>query len=411
MKLTTAVTKKIEDIPKDAWEKVFPDTIEGYDFFKVMDDSRFGQFSLYYVTVYDGSELIGAAPCFSVDFALDTSITGPAKRMLGLVKRAFPDFLSIRAFVCGVPMGQGHIGMAGREEEVIGALLRKMEEIARHEKASVLAFKDFSHAYNGVLKPLLSNRFFKVDSLPYAEMDLDFDSFDKYLMKLSSASRYDLRRKFKKADSSADIKMEIVESLDENTLKEVYGLYLQILNKHEVGFEVVPIEFFRNVSKHMPRETKFFLWRVRGKLVAFLLALVSDGLMVDYYLGLDYAVAHDLHLFFVKHRDVMKWCIANGIKRYEIGFSGYEPKKRLGFDFTPLHIYVRHRNRVINPLFRVMCKFLKFENFDPDLKKIARSLREEGAFNAKGIRPDSLKRRGGQPGPAISEEGAVRNRN
>ena len=406
MKLTTRVTRKIEDVPKDAWEKIFPDTTEGYDFFRVMDESNFEQFSLYYVTVYDGDELVGAAPCFSVDFSLDTSITGATRRMVGLVKRAFPNFLSIRAFVCGVPMGQGHIGMAAREEEIVEVLLHKMEEMAKQEKASVIAFKDFSYGYNDVLKPLLAKKFFKVDSLPYAEMDLDFDSFDKYLMKLSSASRYDLRRKFKKADASADIKMEIIDSLDDKTLKEVYGLYLQMVNKHEVGFEVVPIEFFRNVSKHMPHQAKFFLWRVDGKLVTFLLALIADDLMVDYYLGLDYAVAHELHLYFVKHRDVMKWCIDNNIKRYEMGFSGYEPKKRLGFDFTPLHIYARHRNRVINPLFRTMCQFLKFENFDPDLKKIARSLREKRASDVKSVRPDSSKRRHGQYGPVVSEKRA-----
>ncbi|MDD5135804.1 MAG: GNAT family N-acetyltransferase, partial [Candidatus Omnitrophica bacterium] len=401
MKLTTRITKKIADVPKDAWEQVFPDTIEGYDFFRVMDETNCDQFSMYYVTVYDGEELVGAAPCFSVDFALDTGMTGKTKRIIDLMKRTFPNFLSVRAFVCGVPTGKGHIGMASREEEILEALLHKMEEMAKREKASVIAFKDFSLGYNDTLKPLIAKKFFKVDSLPYAEMDLDFDNFDKYLMKLSGASRYDLRRKFKKSAATADIKMEIVDDLDEQTLKDVHSLYMQMVDSHDVGFEVLPVEFFRNISKYMPRETKYFLWRVDGKLVAFLLALVADDLMVDYYIGLDYKVAHDLHLFFVKHRDVMKWCIENNIKRYMMGNSGYEPKRRLGFDFIPLHIYAKHRNRVINPLFRTMCKFLKFENFDPDLKKIARSLREKRASNAKGVRPDRIERRPGQHSPAL----------
>ncbi|MDD5429059.1 MAG: GNAT family N-acetyltransferase, partial [Candidatus Omnitrophica bacterium] len=153
-------------------------------------------------------------------------------------------------------------------------------------------------------------------------------------------------------------------------LEQVYGLYLQMIDKHEMGFEVVPKDFFRNISKNMPGQVKFFLWRIEGKLVAFLFCLISDGTMIDYYLGLDYAVAHKYHLFFIKHRDAMNWAINNGIKRYEMGISGYEPKKRLGFDFTPLNIYAKYRNPVISPVFKLMCNFLKFENFDPELKKI-----------------------------------------
>ena len=37
----------------------------------------------------------------------------------------------------------------------------------------------------------------------------------------------------------------------------------------------------------------------------------------------------------------------------------------LGFDFVPLYLYVKHRNRLIRPLFRAFCQFLRFENFDP----------------------------------------------
>jgi len=412
MKLTARVTRKIEDIPQEDWDKVFPDTLEGYNFLRSLDESKFDQFSFYYIAVYDGDEIVGAAPCFLLNYSLDTSISGSTRRIFNLIKKAFPDFLSIKALVCGMPMGKGQIGMARQDRRIVKAILHKMEEVAKHEKARIVAFKDFSHGYKDTLGFLLKKRFFKVDGLPYAEMDLDFKDFDDYLKKrLSGRSRYDLKRKFRKVDADVDIKMEIVDSPTDEDLKRIYELYMAMVAKHEMGFEIVPPEFFKAVPKHMPGQTKFFLWKVDDKVVAFLFCLLSGDVMIDYYLGLDYSVAHKYHLFFIKHRDMMKWCIEKGIKRYEIGISGYEPKKRLGFDFTPLDIYAKHRSRVMNPLFKILTRFLKFENFDPDLKEAIRSMREKGQVShPKSVRTTHPERRAGKHSPDLHEEGALSGR-
>ena len=410
MDLKTRVTRKIEDIPQEDWEAVFPNILESYNFFKSLDESKIEQFSFYYIMVYSGSLAVGAAPCFSMRYSLDTSINGPARRILNRIKKFTPNIFSVKALICGMPMGQGSIGMAGEGTEIFRMILRKMEEIAGHERAPIIAFKDFPKHYTSTLDLLLGEKFAKLDSLPYAEMELDFDNFEDYLKSLSGATRYDLRRKFKKAESGARIEMEILDRLDEDTASEIYKLYIQIVERHDMGFEVMPIEFFKNVAKNMPGESKFFLWRVNGKLAAFLFALVSDGVFIDYYLGLDYSVAHEYHLFFVKFRDVMKWCIENKIKKYEIGVSGYEAKKRLGFGFTPLYIYAKHRNRFINPLFKALCHFLKFENFDPDLKKIKRSIGEKRSSDHEGIRADNIERHPGQRGSVMHEKRVGANR-
>ena len=141
-----------------------------------------------------------------------------------------------------------------------------------------------------------------------------------------------------------------------------------------MGFELLPMDFFRRISKNMPKETKFFLWKLDGKLAAFLFCLVSDDMLIDYYVGLDYSIAHKYHLYFVKFRDILNWCIKHGIKRYEMGITGYEPKRRLGFEFVGLYIYAKLRNRMARPLFKAVCQFLKFENFDPALKSARKKL-------------------------------------
>jgi predicted N-acyltransferase len=162
-------------------------------------------------------------------------------------------------------------------------------------------------------------------------------------------------------------------------LEEVYRLYLDVVDKHVMGFEVLPKDFFRNISKNMPKNSKFFLWKIDKKLVAFLFCLISEDLCTDYYVGLDYSVAHKYHLYFIKFRDTINWCIKNKIKKYEMGNSGYEPKRRIGLDFIPLFIYVKLRNRVLRPLFNFLCPFLKFENFDPDLREARKCMATSAA--------------------------------
>jgi predicted N-acyltransferase len=367
--LRTRVIRRIEEISPEEWHTIFPDVLEGYSFFKTLDDTIIDQFPLYYILVYDRKTLVGAAPCFLVNYSLDTSMTGTLKSLSNSVKKIFPNIFSIRALACGVPMGPGRLGLGGETRAVVNAMIRCMERIARKERVSILAFKDFDSYHTKFLDPLTKEGFARFDSLPGTEMNIDFKDFEEYMKTLSGATRYDLRRKFKKVDGSVKIEMEVADSVEGQALKEVYGLYLQIVNKHEIGFEVMPIEFFKNISKNMPGKIKFFMWRVDGKMVAFVFCMVSKERLIDYYLGLDYEVAHKYHLYFIKFRDVMNWCFKNGIAIYEKGISGYDPKRRLGFGLQPYYIYAMHRNRVMRPIFNRVCGLLKFENFDPVLKE------------------------------------------
>lgn len=365
----TVVVRKISELPPNHWDKVFPNVLESYNFFKVLDESNLEQFSFYYIMVYDHKMPVGAAACFLMNYSLDTSINGPLRRITNSIRKLIPNIFSLKVVVCGMPIGQGRIGIIGHTDVVIKAILRRMEQIARKNRAAIIAFKDFDQTYTALLDPLQKFGFSKFDGLPSTELKVWFKDFEEYLKTLSSANRYDLRRKFRKVDGRVAISLEIVVDLKDDTLQDVYRLYLGMVNKHDMGFELLPIEFFKSISKNMPEHTKFFLWRIEDKLVAFLLCFVSDDLFMDYYLGLDYSVAYKYHLYFIKFRDTLNWCIKHGIKKYDMGFTGYEPKRRLGFELVPLYLYVKLRNRMLRPVFDLVCQFLKFENFDPDLKE------------------------------------------
>ena len=382
-RLKARIVKKITDIPEPDWRKVYPDVLESYNFFKNLDESDLDQFTMHYLIVYDRKVPVAATMFFLLNYSLDTSINGPLRRVTNSIKKRFPNIFSLRTLVCGVPMGEGRIGSAGDDTAVMDVITRKLEQVAKKYKAAIIAYKDFSKPYLHLLDPLKKKGFKKFDSLPTTVLEVKFKDFEDYLKTLSAPNRYDLRRKFKRVDGKVKIDYKITDTLDEEELKGVYKLYLDIVEKHDMGFELLPAAFFKNLPKNMPGKVKYFLWKIDGKLAAFLLCLVSGDTLIDYYVGMDYSIAHQYHLYFLKFRDVLNWCIEKGITRYEMGITGYEPKRRLGFEFVPLYIYVKLRNRALRPVFNFICNFLKFENFDPSLQKAKKHQTKKDAHAKK----------------------------
>ncbi|MCX5712942.1 MAG: hypothetical protein NTY47_07805, partial [Candidatus Omnitrophica bacterium] len=129
--LKTRVVRKISQIPPEDWNKVYPDVLESYDFHRTLDDAGLDQFSLFYIMVYDRKAPIAATACFIMNYPLDTSINGPLRRVTNSIRRALPNIFSLKAVICGMPMGQGRIGIAGDADMIVKVISRRMEQIAK----------------------------------------------------------------------------------------------------------------------------------------------------------------------------------------------------------------------------------------------------------------------------------------
>ncbi len=370
-KLRTEIITDITKLSCEEWSRVYPQVFESYYFFKTLQESGLEQFEWHYILVYDGQELVGLAPCFLMHYPLDTTIQGPIKSVLLKIKKKWPNFMELRALVCGLPMSQGRFGAVNDPQAVVRAVGEAMESLAASLKISILGFKDFGLQECEWLEVLQTAGYYKFESMPSTEMEVPFRSFDEYVKTLNRASRDGLKRKLKKIDGAPLLPMEIRERLSEEELEQVHALYTQTLLSHgEMSFEIMTKEFFRRISENMPAQTRYFLWRVNGRIVAFAFCFVSSERMIDYYLGFDYALAYDLHLYFTRFRDLMKWCIENKVKVYEMGNTGYEAKRRLGFKFIRLFVYAKCLNPFINPFFHLLCRCLRPENFDATFKYV-----------------------------------------
>jgi hypothetical protein len=152
-------------------------------------------------------------------------------------------------------------------------------------------------------------------------------------------------------------------------VEEMHPLYLQTFHRSDFKFEELTTDYFRTIGQRMPDRARYFIWRQQDRIIAFSLCLVHDGTLYDLAVGLDYAVALDLHLYFVTWRDVIQWSLGNGIRRYHTGPLNYDPKAHLRMELAPLDLYARANSSLVNPFFKLAIKYLEPTRHDPVLKR------------------------------------------
>jgi predicted N-acyltransferase len=354
----------------DAWQHAFPGTTKDHRFYEIVADTLDSKFEHHYLLLEDSAGKVrGIQPVFFVQQNLVEGI--PALRaMVEKVRQRFPRFLTMRLLMVGNTAGEGHLSVCAPEDEewVANALYQVLEIYGRSSKASLIVFKDFPASYRDTLWKFAANEYTRIPSMPMTELALDYTDFDHYVATLGASTRKDLRRKFRRIAAAAPIDLEIVTDLTPY-VDEVYPLYLQVHERSPLKFETLTKEYLSELGRRMPDRARFFIWRQHGKAIAFSVALVHDDTIYDDYLGLDYRVALDLHLYFYTLRDILTWSLATGLKRYRSSPLNYQPKLHLGCDLFPLDLYVRHTNPVLNKIFPPILKLLEPTRHDPVLKR------------------------------------------
>ena len=354
----------------DAWKNVFATKSKDHRFYEIVEATIEPRFDYHYLILEDNAGLIrGVQPVFFVQQNLVEGI--PAlKYAVDALRRLFPRFLTMRLLMTGCAAGEGHLGACTLEDEawVAEALASVLKTFARQRKAALIAFKDFAARYRAPLSSLLANGFTRVPSMPMTKLRLSYTDFENYLESLSKATRKNLRRKFRKAAKAAPIELEVVSDITP-FIEDIYPLYLQVHERSPMKFERLTKQYFCSLGRLIPDRTRFFLWRQQGKVIAFSLCMVHDGTIYDDYLGLDYAVAFDLHLYFYTLRDIITWALAQGLESYLSSPLNYDPKLHLGCVLFPLDLYVTHTAGWLNPIFCRAIKLLGPTRHDPVLHR------------------------------------------
>lgn len=361
----------IEAFGREEWNRLFPDELEDWSYYRAVENSGLPEFSWLYFGVRDDAGMLRAAvPAFVTDYRLETTLSGALKRFADRLTRRFPRLLRQKMLSLGSPVSEiCHLGFApgtGADEQrrLLDAILDKAESFAKENRVRMIAVKDATAAQDALWAAAAkAHGLRRQPGLPTAFIDVKFANIDEYLATLSRATRKDLRRKLKDA---IGLRAEWRASID-GIENEVMRLYKSTHANAQFSFEELTPDYFRSVLRELGERASCATYWLGDRLVAFNLVLHDGKRLLDKFLGMDYAVAREYNLYFYTWIENVRRCIDLKLDLYQSGQGLHALKRRLGSRLSANWLWYRHRNRLVDAIFALVERVARLDRQDPEL--------------------------------------------
>src|ERR1700683_770160 len=358
----------------EGWANTLGSEAKDRRYYELVEDTIHEEFDYRYFIVRDQtSEICAIQPFFVLDLDLLTGAKPLFGRVTDFIRRLWPGFMRARTLMVGCAAGEGHLdgGDEFAQRSSARLLASALVREARKLKARLVVLKEFPAKYRPALECFVDEDFTRIPSLPNVMLNIDYSSFEEYMQRaLSGNTRKQLRLKLRAAEQAAPIEMSVVDDITP-MIDEIYPLYLQVYHRSNLHFEKLTKAYFCDLGRRFGDKNRFFVWRQSGKIVAFGSCLLQGDMIHAEYLGLDYAVALELHLYHYTFRDLISWGIANGYKWFHSSALNYDPKFHLRYRLDPIDLYVRHTSTACNAVFRRILPWIEPTRYDKTLKKFA----------------------------------------
>jgi peptidoglycan biosynthesis/recognition FemAB-like protein len=369
-----SVVSRVELSGCAPWTSTFTDQRKDYRYYEILDDTLRGNFEYRYFAIVDGNDHVRAVqPFFLVDQDILEGLGAERVHWISRVRRYYPRFLKLRTLMVGCSAGEAHLAATETlPVDIVAETLSKgIIKQARSLDAKLIVLKEFPSRYRKVLHCFVQCGFARAPSMPMTMLDIRYDSFDAYMVKaLKSSSRKKLRKNLEATAGVPDIRMSVTDDAA-SFVDEIYPLYLQVFERSRMQFEKLTKDFFRQIGQRMNDKVRFFAWRRGNMLVAFSLCMVQGDSLYAEYVGFDYAVALDLHLYHYVVRDMISWGISNGYKWFRSSGLNYDPKLHMRHRLDPIDLYVRHTSILANAIFKLALPWIVPVRYDATLKLFA----------------------------------------
>lgn len=355
------------------WKRAFVGKRKDHRYYELVEDTLQQGFDYRYFAVKDAhGEVRAVQPFFILDQDLTIGVSPKIAVLIKSIRCVWPRCLMMRTLMVGCAAGEGHLD---GDELSLHANARLLASAivahARDLKARLIVLKEFPAKYRETLKCFVEHGFSRMPSLPMTRLNIDYASFDDYMNRaLNSATRRKLRKKFRTAAQAPPIEMCVVDDVT-SIIDKVYPLYLQVYERSKLHFEKLTKDFFCGLGCRMPDKVRFFVWRQDGKVIAFSLCMLEGDAIYAEYIGLDYSVALQLHLYHYAVRDMISWAIANDYKWFRSSGLNYDPKLHLRHLLDPIDLYVKHVSPVANAILKRVLPLIEPTRYDRTLRKFS----------------------------------------
>ncbi len=376
---TTAGPSRVEVLSRPQlgdcarWARAFSGECKDARYYELVEDTIHPEFDYRYFVIRDRTGGVSAIqPFFLLDQDLLAGTSPTVRHAVDFARRIWPHFLKLRTLMVGCVAGKAHLDAAGEGAlQLAQDLAAGIMAHARVLKARLVVLKEFPESDRQALGCFVDQGFTRVPSMPMVALSIAYPTFEDYMMRaLGSRTRAHMRRNFRDAARGAPVELTVVVDISP-FIEEVFPLYENVYARSTLHFEKLTKEYFCNLSQRMPDKSRFFIWRRSGKIVAFTYCMIQDDEFFSEYIGLDYSVALELHLYYIAFRDMVSWAMSHGFKWYRSSGLNYEPKYHLGCKLDPIDLYIRHTSSTFNALLIRVLPLLEPVRYDKTLKKFS----------------------------------------
>jgi predicted N-acyltransferase len=216
-------------------------------------------------------------------------------------------------------------------------------DLAAQTKSDGVIYKEFGNGDLEWINPLLKLGYRRVPTPPTHFLKPSFQDFSHYCAALKTRYRQQINRSTRKLKQTR-IQLSILTDPEEivrvYTL-EVHALYLQIVAKAEMKLEVLPIEFFHQLTLRLKGEIELIVIFRDSRIVAFGWCLHAGPNYHMLYAGLDYQFNLELDLYFNLHYAALDRAMRKGVSKIHVGQSANTFKARIGCYSEPLYAFTK----------------------------------------------------------------------
>lgn len=327
----------IDDITSENWKKIYgSDVIKSREFMKANEVAEFKDVEFHYLQVFRCMEIIAIVPCFSYGMdIMNIASSGKAKTWISWIRKIFPSFLKLRAFVTGsyAATCEHFIEYAPdlsetEKKEVAKIIGGEIKRMSTQVKSSFVFVKDVRERSLQYVKDILTTDYKFFISFPTTAIPiLPNVSYPDGLRK-KNRKRY---RKFKDCFDKS-FHWEIISDYGGEPTKQFTTLYRAVLEKAKNKFEFLNERFFEATNDLLGDKSFFLVAKdnYTAEVRVMVIILENDVNLIPLYMGFKYKDDDSKVLYLNTIFRTVKEAEARGKSYVDFGQMSYYPKTMSG---------------------------------------------------------------------------------
>ena len=313
----------------------------------------------WHVVVYE--EKVRPVACATLS-AITVDLLSFADPVLALIVGYLPGVRSIlrelKVLMCGIPVsaGQKSLAIAPRpgSRQILETLDEAIADLASKNGMHLIVYKEFWQGDLEWMNPLQGLGYRCIPTAPMHLFRTSFQDLQHYCASLRSAYRWQIKNSLRKLERMG-VETSILTDPEEIMrvyTPEVHGLYYQTLNRADRTVEILPIEFFRELTIHLQGRIDLIILSKSSEIVAFGWSVRDGATYHMLYLGVNYEMNSDADLYFNVVYASLDRALRQRVSRIQVGQTTGAFKAKLGCYSEPLYTFVKGRGLLMSLMVR-----------------------------------------------------------